>query len=150
MGREKRREERKGGGHGRENDESRHLSVYMCVRHIHSWIAARAAVAGGRVRCHDLLYIQCGCVMQFGAKRCAQWVRRGCTGHDGWAKPAWATRTGLARPPQASNMWQTWLEWHSHGLPTSVIKNYPWTRSYDSNGLNRKRPYSICVGGLPF
>jgi hypothetical protein len=53
----------RGGGHGRENDESRHLSVCLCVRHRHSQIAAKAAVARGQARCHDLLYIQCGCVI---------------------------------------------------------------------------------------
>jgi hypothetical protein len=37
--------------------------VYLCVRHRHSRIAARAATTGGRARCHGLLYIQCGCVM---------------------------------------------------------------------------------------
>jgi len=48
---------------------------------------------------HGLLYIQCGCVMQFGAKWCAQPARRGCTGHNGRAKPAWAARTGPAGAP---------------------------------------------------
>jgi hypothetical protein len=67
--------------------------VCMCFCHRHSRIAARAAAVGGRVRCHDLLYIQHGCVMQFGAKRCAQRARRGCIGHDGRAKSAWAART---------------------------------------------------------
>ncbi len=38
------------------------VSVCLCVRHRHSWIAARAAAAGGRTKCHGLLYIQCGCV----------------------------------------------------------------------------------------
>jgi hypothetical protein len=71
------------------------VSICLCVRHRHSRIAVRAAAARGRARCHDLLYIHCGCVMQFGAKRCAQRARWGCTGHDGRAKPTWATRTGL-------------------------------------------------------
>jgi hypothetical protein len=79
------------------------VSVCVCVRRRHSQIAARAAVAGGRASCHDLLYIQCGCAMQFGAKRCAQWARWGWTGHDGRAKPAWAARTEPAATPQASN-----------------------------------------------
>jgi hypothetical protein len=73
----------------------------MCVRHRHSWITAKAAMAGDWARCHDLLYIQCGCVMQFGAKRCAQWAKRGCTGHDGRAKPAWAARTRPAGAPHS-------------------------------------------------
>jgi hypothetical protein len=77
------------------------VSVCLCVRHKHSRITARAVAAGGRARCHNLLYIQCGCVMQFGAKRCAQRARRGCTGHDGRAKPAWAARTGLAGAPHS-------------------------------------------------
>ncbi len=38
-----------------------------------------------RARCHSLLYIQCGCVMQFGAKWCAQWAKWGCTRHDATA-----------------------------------------------------------------
>jgi hypothetical protein len=59
------------------------VSVCLCVRHKHSRIATTTATAGGRARCHGLLYIQCGCVMQFGAKRCAQRARWGCTGHDG-------------------------------------------------------------------
>jgi hypothetical protein len=75
--------------------------VCLCVRHRHSQIAARAAARGGRVRCHGLLYIQCGCMMQFGAKRCVQRARPGCTRHDGRAKPAWATCTGPARAPHS-------------------------------------------------
>ncbi len=71
------------------------MFVWLCVRHRHSQIAARAAVAGGQARCHDLLYIQCGCVMQFGAKWCIQQARRGCIGHDGRAKLAWAARKNL-------------------------------------------------------
>jgi hypothetical protein len=70
------------------------VSVCLCVRHTHSWIAARVAAVGGQARCQGLLYIQCGCVMQFGAKRWAQRAKRRCTRHDGWAKPAWAARTG--------------------------------------------------------
>ncbi len=58
-------------------------------------------LGASRARCHGLLYIQCGCVMQFGAKRCAQRARRGCTGHDGRAKPAWAARTGPAGAPHS-------------------------------------------------
>jgi hypothetical protein len=73
--------------------------VCLCVCHKHSRIAARAAAAGGRAKCHDLLYIQCGRVMQFGAKWCAQRARRGCTRHDGRAKPAWAARTRPAGAP---------------------------------------------------
>jgi hypothetical protein len=78
------------------------VSVCLCVRHRHSRITARVAAVGGRARCHGLLYIQCGCMMQFGAKR-AQRARRGCTRHDERAKPAWATRTRPAGAPQAYN-----------------------------------------------
>jgi hypothetical protein len=45
--------------------------------------------------------VDAGCVMQFGAKQCAQQARRGCTGHDGRAKPAWAACTGPARVPHS-------------------------------------------------
>jgi len=65
------------------------VSVCLCVRHRHSRIATKAAAAGGRARCHDLLYIQCGCVMEFGAKRCAQRARRGVH------RARWAGQTGL-------------------------------------------------------
>jgi hypothetical protein len=34
-----------------ENDESRHLFVCLCVRHEHSWIAAKAAAMEGWARC---------------------------------------------------------------------------------------------------
>jgi hypothetical protein len=77
------------------------VSVCLCVHHKHSRIAAKAAAAGGRAKCHGLLYIQCGRVMQFGAKQCAQRARRGCTGHNGWAKPAWAARKGPAGAPHS-------------------------------------------------
>jgi len=87
--------------------------VCLCVRHRHSRIVARAAAAGGRARCHGLLYIQCGCVMQFGAKRCVQRARRGCIGHDGQAKPAWAARTGHAGAPHSVRRSQ---------VPTSSLK----------------------------
>ncbi len=70
------------------------MFICLCVCHRHSWIATRATVAGGQARCHGLLYIQCGCVIQFGAKRCTQRARRGCTGHDEQAKPAQTTRIG--------------------------------------------------------
>jgi hypothetical protein len=94
-------------------------TICLCVRHRHSRIGVRAAAAGGRARCHDLLYIQCGCMMQFGAKRCTQRAKPGCTGHAGRAKPAWVACIGLVRAPHASNTWQTWLEWRSHRLLTS-------------------------------
>ncbi len=41
--------------------------------------------------------------MQFGAERCVQRARQGCTWHDGRAKPAWAMRTGPVGVPHASN-----------------------------------------------
>ncbi len=81
------------------------VSVCLCVRHRHSRIATRATAAGGRARCHGLLYIQCGCVMQFGIKRCAQWARRGCTGHDGRAKPAFVcVSLGLKKPGDSQSV----------------------------------------------
>jgi len=48
------------------------------------------------------------------------------------------------------NAWtaEVWGDWAQLD-GTNVIKSYPPTRSYESNGLDRKRPYSICVGGLP-
>jgi hypothetical protein len=92
------------------------VSVCLCVRHRHSRIAASAAV-GGWARCHGLLYTQCGCVMQFGAKRCAQWARRGCTRHDGRAKPAWAARTGHAGAPHNVRRSR---------VPTSKYKSAAW------------------------
>jgi hypothetical protein len=64
-------------GNGTLRHRGRHLHttnvvyVCLCVRHTHSRIAAWAAAAVGRMRCHNLSYIQRGCVMQFGAKRCA-------------------------------------------------------------------------------
>jgi len=88
------------------------VSICLCVRHRHWRIATRATAAGDRARCHDLLNIQCGCVMQFGAKWCTQQARRGCTGHDGQAKPTWAARTGLAGAPH--NVQRSWV-------PTSHI-----------------------------
>jgi hypothetical protein len=51
--------------------------------------------------------------MQFGAKRCAQWARRGCTWHDGQAKLAWAARTGLPGAPHSVRRSR---------VPTSKIK----------------------------
>ncbi len=82
------------------------MFVCLCVHHRHSRIPFRAAAAGGLARCHGLLYIQCGCVMQFGAKRCAQQAKQGCTGHDGRAKPAWATRTGpIGAPRSVQRSW---------------------------------------------
>jgi hypothetical protein len=68
-------------------------------QHFHRYTQNRAETYLNRARCHDLLYIQCGCVMQFGAKRCAQRARRGCTGHDGRALSAWAVRTGPIGAP---------------------------------------------------
>ncbi len=46
----KERKKGRGGGHGRENDDSRHLFVCLCVRHRNLQITARAAAAGGRAR----------------------------------------------------------------------------------------------------
>jgi hypothetical protein len=77
------------------------LFVYVLVTDFHG-LRPRQPL-WGRVRCHSLLYIQCGCVMQFGIKRCTQQAKRRCTGHDGQAKPAWAACTGPAGAPQASN-----------------------------------------------
>jgi hypothetical protein len=112
-------------------------AICLCVCHRHSRIAAKATAVGGRARCHGLLYIQCGCVMQFGAKWCAQQARRGCTEHDGQAKPAWATRTRPTRAPHASNTWQMWLEWRSHGLPTSNTKGIICSCTSPANFLPR-------------
>ncbi len=89
------------------------LSICLCVHHRHLRIVAKAVAVGGRARCHGLLYIQCGCVMQFGAKQCAQQARWGCTGHAGRAKPAWAARTGPARAPHSVRRSR---------VPTSIIR----------------------------
>jgi hypothetical protein len=59
------------------------VSVCLCVCHRHSRIAASATAVRGRARCQGLLYTQCGCVMQFGAKRCPQRARRGAQGTMG-------------------------------------------------------------------
>ncbi len=119
------------------------MSVCLYVHHRHLRIAARVAAAGGRARCHGLLYIQCGCVMQFGAKRCAQRTRWGCTSHDGRAKPAWAARTGPAGAPHSvrrsrvptstylkhsSQLWTTTAIFYSY-LKITVKSVKSWNRT---------------------
>jgi hypothetical protein len=80
---------------GRRLHTANMVSVFLCLSQTFA-DCGQGSRWGGRAKCHGLLYIQCGCVMQFGAKQCAQRARRGCTGHDGWAKPAWAACKGLA------------------------------------------------------
>ncbi len=68
------------------------VSVCVFVTDIHGLRPGQ--LLRDRARCHGLLYIQCGCVIQFGTKRCVQRAKWGCTRHNGQAKLAWAAHTG--------------------------------------------------------
>ncbi len=77
------------------------VSVCVFVTDIRGLQPCSRCGGPSRARCHDLLYIHCGCVMQFWAKRCAQRARRGCTEHNGRTKPAWAVRIKPVRAPHS-------------------------------------------------